>query len=175
MKGFLLTTVALVLTGCMAATSVQFDYKPREVRLLGESAPAGQALVLGQAYLRGYGDWVQLIITSVDTAKTFSQTRLRPTINFLVPPGKRTFNVRVLLGNSMTWKESTDSQVAAELRDGMVYQIKAREATDIRGVDSADLWVEQLGSIAEYDYFVKRNPAYKQGQPLTRGQMTGLP
>ena len=175
MKRVLLTALALLLTGCMAATSMQFDYKPREVRLLGESAPAGHALVLGQAYLRGYGDWVQLVITSVDAAKTFSQTRLRPTINFLVPPGKRTFNVRVLLGNTTTWKESADSQVAAELRDGMVYQIKAREATDIRGIEGIDLWVEQLGTIPEYEYFLKRNPGYKQGQPLTRGEMTGLP
>jgi hypothetical protein len=108
-------------------------------------------------------------------AKTFSQTRLRPTINFLVPAGKRKFNVRVLLGNSMTWQESADSQVAAELLDGNVYQVKAREATDIRGAEGVDLWVEQLGTISEYEYFIKRNPDFKQGQPLTRGQMTGLP
>jgi hypothetical protein len=175
MKRIALIVAVLLVAGCMAATSIQFDYKPREVKLLEDGASSGHALVLGQAYLRGYGDWVQLIITSVDAAKTFSQTRLRPTINFLVPAGKRKFNVRVLLGNSMTWQESADSQVAAELLDGNVYQVKAREATDIRGAEGVDLWVEQLGTISEYEYFIKRNPDFKQGQPLTRGQMTGLP
>jgi hypothetical protein len=164
----------LLICGC-TATSIQFDYQPHEIRLQGESPAAGHALVLGQAYLQGYGDWVQLIITSVDEAKTFSQTRLRPTINFLIPAGKRTLNVRVLLGNEMKWKESADSQVAVELQEGLVYQVKAREATDIRGIEGIDLWVEQLGTIQEYEYFLQRNRGYKQGQPLTRGTMTGLP
>ena len=128
----------LLLAGC-TATSIQFDYTPREIRLQGENVASGHALVLGQAYLQGYGDWVQLIITSVDEAKTFSQTRLRPTINFLVPAGKRSMNVRVLLGNEMKWKESADSQVAVELQEGLVYQLKAREATDIRGIEGVDL------------------------------------
>jgi hypothetical protein len=167
--------VAVLLCAGCTATSVQFDYHPRELKLQGEAATGGHALVLGQAYLQGYGDWVQLIITSVDEAQTFSQTRLRPTINFLVPAGKRSLNVRVSLGNEMKWRESADSQVAVELQDGLVYQVKAREATDIRGIEGIDLWVEQLGTIAEFDYFLKRNPGYKQGQPLTRGEMTGLP
>ena len=165
---------ALVLAGC-TATSIQFDYQPRELKLQGETATSGHALVLGQAYLHGYGEWVQLIITSVDEAKTFSQTRLRPTINFLVPAGKRTLNVRVLLGNEMKWNQSADSQVAVELQDGLVYQVKAREATDIRGIEGVDVWVEQLGTIPEFENFLKRNPGYKQGQPLTRGEMTGSP
>lgn len=165
---------ALLVGGC-TATSIQFDYKPREIQLQGEGAAGGSALVLGQAYLQGYGDWVQLIITSVDEAKTFSQTRLRPTVNFLIPAGKRTLNVRVLLGNEMKWNESADSQIVVELQEGLVYQVKAREATDIRGIESVDLWVVQLGTIPEYEYFLKRNPGYKQGQPLTRGEMTGLP
>jgi len=164
----------LMLAGC-TATSIQFDYQPRELKLQGETAASGPALVLGQAYLQGYGDWVQLIITSVDEAQTFSQTRLRPTINFLVPAGKRTLNVRVSLGNEMKWNQSADSQVAVELQEGLVYQVKAREATDIRGIEGIDLWVEQLGTIPEFEYFLKRNPDYKQGQPLTRGEMTGLP
>ena len=165
----------LLLAGCVAATSIQFDYTSREIKLQGEGAAAPNALVLGQAYLQGYGDWVQIIITSVDEAKTFSQTRRRPTINFLVPAGKRSLNVRVLLGNEMKWKESADSQVAVELQPGLVYQLKAREATDIRGIEGVDLWVEQLGTIQEYDFFLERNPDYKQGQPLTRGVMTGMP
>jgi len=170
-----LAAAMLLITGCMAATSIQFDYAPREIKLQGEGPAAPHALVLGQAYLQGYGDWVQIIITSVDEAKTFSQTRLRPTINFLVPAGKRSLNVRVLLGNEMKWKESADSQVAVELQEGLVYQLKARAATDIRGIEGVDLWVEQLGTIPEYEYFLKRNPGYKQGQPLTRGEMTGQP
>jgi hypothetical protein len=170
----LLVLAVLLLTGC-TATSIQFDYKPHEIKLQGENTAGGHSLVLGQAYLQGYGDWVQLIITSVDEAQTFSQTRLRPTINFLVPAGKRKLNVRVSLGNEMKWKESADSQVAVQLQEGLVYQVKAREATDIRGIEGIDLWVEQLGTIPEYEYFLKRNPDYKQGQPLTRGEMTGLP
>lgn len=170
-----LSALAVLLVAGCTATSIQFDYEPRELRLQGETAASGHALVLGQAYLQGYGEWVQLIITSVDEAKTFSQTRLRPTINFLVPAGKRTLNVRVLLGNEMKWKESADSQVAVELQEGLVYQVKAREATDIRGIEGIDLWIEQLGTIPEFEYFLKRNPGYKQGQPLTRGEMTGLP
>jgi hypothetical protein len=171
----IMVAAALLMSGCMAATSIQFDYKPKELRLQGDAAAGGKALVLGQAYLRGYGNWVQLVITSVDETKTFSQTQLRPTINFLVPAGKRTMNVRVLLGNEMKWNESADSQIAVELQEGLVYQVKAREATDIRGVEGVDLWIEQLGSIAEYEYFLQRNRDYKQGQPLTRGEMTGLP
>jgi hypothetical protein len=125
--------------------------------------------------MSGYGEWVQLIITSVDDTKTHNETKLRPTVNLLVPSGERTLRVKTLLGNSATWKDAKESVIPGELLAGRVYQVKAREATDIHGTDAVDLWLEQLGSIAEYQYFIKRNPDYKQGQPLTRGQMTGLP
>jgi hypothetical protein len=174
MKRIVLSLAMLLLCGCMAATSIQFDYKPRVVRLPG-TTPGDPALVLGQAYMSGYGNWVQLIITSIDDAKTGDEKKLRPTVNFLVPPGQRTVRVKTLLGNSMTWKEAKESVISQDLLAGRVYQVKAREATDIHGTDAVDLWLEQLGSIAEYQYFIKRNPDYKQGQPLTRGQMTGLP
>jgi hypothetical protein len=164
----------LLLCGCMAATSVQFDYKPRVVKMSG-AVPDGRALVLGQAYLRGYGEWVQILITSVDDAKTANETKLRPTVNFLVPPGEHAIRVKTLLGNSMTWKDAKETVISGALLEGRVYQVKAREATDIHGTDAVDLWLEQLGSIEEYEYFVRQNPDYKQGQPLTRGQMTGLP
>lgn len=174
MNRIVLSLAMLMLCGCMAATSIQFDYQPRVVKVSG-AAPAGRALVLGQAYLRGYGEWVQILITSVDGTKTANESKLRPTVNLLVPPGEHEIRVKTLLGNSMTWKDARETVVSGALLDGHVYQVKARAATDIRGTDAVDLWLEQLGSIDEYEYFIKRNPDYKQGQPLTRGQMTGLP
>ena len=174
MKRVLLSMAVLSLAGCMAATSIQFDYKPRVMKMPGPGTGA-DALVLGQAYMSGYGEWMQLIITSVDDRKTLSESKLRPTVNFLVPPGERTLKVKTLLGNSVKWKDAKEAVISGELLEGRVYQVKARDATDIHGSDAVDLWLEQLGSIAEYEYFIKRNPDYKQGQPLTRGQMTGLP
>lgn len=161
------------LGGCTAATSVQFDYKPRPLTLASADASAGSALVLGQAYMRGYGDWVQLIISSVDDTQTLSEVQLRPDINFLVPAGKRTLRVKVQLGNSMRWKElQVDPQLSVDLNQGVVYQVKAREATNIKGQTDVDLWIERLGTIQEYERFIQRHPDYKQGQPLTASEIT---
>lgn len=171
LAGFL-ATACLALYGCTAATSIQFDYKPRPLTLASADASAPPALVLGQAYMRGYGDWVQLIISSVDETQTLSAVQLRPDINFLVPAGKRTLRVKVQLGNSMSWKElQVDPELDVELSEGAVYQVKAREATNIRGETDVDLWIERLGTIQEYERFIQRHPDYKQGQPLTAGEM----
>jgi hypothetical protein len=162
---------ALALTGC-GTTSVQFDYKPRPVTLPANAAAGDNALVLGQAYLHGYAEWVQVIITSVDDVKTHSQAQIRPTINFLVPPGKHTFHVKALLSNSASWKESNDPQVSMELLAGEVYQMNAREATNIRGEGGIEVWLEHLGTIAQYQSFLKRNRDYRLGQPLTAMEIT---
>lgn len=162
----------LMAAGC-TSSSMMFDYEPQPVALAGQAETEGQALVLGQAYMRGYGDWVQLIISAVDGTQTLSATQLRPNINFLVPQGKRTLQVKVLLGNSMKWQEAReDPQVTAELRAGLVYQVKAREATDIRGQTGVELWLERLGTVEEYQAFLKRHPGFKQGQPLSPLDLT---
>lgn len=165
----LLLIAGLLLAGC-TTSSVMFDYTPEPLKLA--DGASGQALVLGQAYMRGYGDWSQLIISSVDEVQTFSQLQLRPRINFLMPAGKRTIRVKVQLGNHMKWQGTeNDPQVTAELEAGAAYQLLAREATNIRGETGVELSLERIGTIAEYETFLKLHPGHRLGQPLTRADL----
>jgi hypothetical protein len=138
---------------------------------IASAGEAGNALVLGQAYMRGYGDWVQLIVSSVDDTRTLSAMRVRPDINFLVPEGKRTLHVLVQLGNFMRWKEANDPQVTTELEAGICYQLQAREVTDIRGQRGVEVWIERIGTIVQYESFLKRNPGFRQGTPMTAAEL----
>lgn len=158
--------LGLVSLGSGCANSLQFNFRPEPVKLASSAEAGGDALVLGQAYLRQPGDWVQLFITAVDDTSTWSPTKLRPDLHLLVPAGKRTFTVKVQIGNFLRSGEATGpQQVSADLKAGMVYQLNAREGTDVRGRNGVDLWVEQIGTIAQYERFAGEHPG-AAGRPV---------
>jgi hypothetical protein len=167
-RGFALSMASL-LAGC-ATNSLQYDHGVKVVNLPGAEA-AGQALVLGQAYMRGYGDWVVVFITSVDQEKTFNPMGLRPNINLQMPAGKRALKVKAMFGSFARSQETGEPQLAVNLVDGQVYQLHAREATNIRGQAGVELWVEHIGTRAQYDQWRKSNPGHK-GEPVQRGELT---
>lgn len=158
-----------VLAGC-AATSLQFDYQPKSVDLASDPG-AGHALVLGQAYMRGPGDWVYIIVTAIDGSRTNSAMQLRQNINFLVPPGQRTLRAKVQIGNFLQWQESDALRITAGLEPGIVYQLSAREGTDIRGREGVQVWIERVGTREQYDAYLARHPDFKRGQPLDASQL----
>ncbi|HUQ11287.1 MAG TPA: hypothetical protein VM146_13315 [Steroidobacteraceae bacterium] len=157
-------TAALLSAGC--ANSLQFNFRPAPVMLASAAESPGTALVLGQAYSRGPADWVQIFVTSVDDAKTWSATQLRPDLNLVVPAGKRTFKVRVQIGDYVSSQESpVDPEVTAELLPGMAYQLNVREGTDVRGRAGIDVSVERIGTVAKYEKYAAEHPG-AAGRPV---------
>lgn len=167
-----LRVVALLLvtlaSGC-TTNSLQYDHGVRVVKFPGTEA-SGEALVLGQAYMRGYGDWVVVFITSVDQEKTFSQMQLRPSINLQMPAGKHALKVKAMFGSFAQSQQTDEPQIQVELRDGQVYQLQAREVTNIRGQAGVELWLEHIGTVSQYEAYRKSNPGHK-GEPVSRGDL----
>lgn len=155
--------IAWLATGC--ANSLQFNFRPQPVKL-ASAADSGTALVLGQAYLRGPADWVQIFVIAVDDTRTWSATKLRPDLNLVVPAGKRTFKVKVQIGNFLSSQETAGApEVTAELLPGMAYQLNAREGTDVRGRTGVDLSVERIGTVAQYEKWAGEHPG-AAGRPV---------
>jgi hypothetical protein len=158
-----LALAALLTTGC--ANALQFNSRPPPVTLAASDS-AETALVLGQAYLRGRADWVQLFVTAVDDTKTWSAGMLRPDLNLVVPAGKHTFKVRVQIGNYLSLEESpVDPEVTVELLPGMAYQLNVREGTDVRGRAGVDVLVERIGTVARYEKYAAEHPG-AAGRPV---------
>lgn len=166
---FALLLAATCLAGC-ATNSLQYDLGVRVVNLPGAES-SGKALVLGQAYMRGYGDWVVVFVTAVDQEKTFSQMQLRPSINLQMPAGKRTLKVKAMFGSFAQSQQTDEPSIDVELREAQAYQLQAREVTNIRGQAGVELWLEHLGTIAQYEAYRKAHPESK-GQPLSRGALS---
>jgi hypothetical protein len=164
-----LLLAATWLAGC-ATNSLQYDLGVRAVNLPGADH-SGKSLVLGQAHMRGYGDWVVIFVTAVDQEKTFSQMQLRPSINLQVPAGKHTLKVKAMFGNFAHSQESDEPSIDVDLRAGQAYQLQAREVTNIRGQAGVELWLEHLGAIAQYEAYRKAHPDSK-GEPVSRGALS---
>ncbi len=169
LPGVFALLAAMGLGGC-SINSLQYDHGIRVVNLPA-AENAGKALVLGQAWMRSYGDWVIVFITAVDQEKTNSQLQLRPSINLQMPAGGHTLKVKALFGNLAQSQETDEPAIIkVELRDGQAYQLQAREVTNIRGQSGVELWHEHVGTIAQYEAYRKANPDSK-GAPVDRGAM----
>jgi hypothetical protein len=164
--GVLIAT--LHLCGCAA---MSFNPEPRTVKLPG-AEPEGHALVLGQAYNERPGYWIWLIVRSVDDTKTFGAMEPRAPYNFLVPSGTRTLKVGCAFGNFLT-SQQADPVVQGELRAGQVYQLHGKLYEDSNGDPFVKVWLEPLGSRAQYDAFRESNPDEPGGRPLGKRRMAG--
>jgi hypothetical protein len=166
------TTCALVTTlvlgGCAA---MSYNSEPRVVKL-GSAAASSNALVLGQAYKESAGHYICYIIKDVDGTKTFGVMEPRAPYNFFIPAGQHTFKVWAALGNFGHSREG-DPQFSADLRAGHVYQLYGKVYEDSNGDSFVKVWVEHIGSIAQYDAFRERHPDEPGGRPLSQRQMTG--
>lgn len=157
----------LLLGGCAAMT---YDSEPRVVRL-DSGAATGTALVLGQAYMESAGHYVCHIIKDVDGTKTFGLMAPRAPYNFFIPAGPHTFKVWSALGNYGHSREG-DPQFSAELHAGQVYQLLAKVHEDSNGDSFVKVWIEHIGSVAQYDAFRERHPDEPGGRPLSKQRMT---
>lgn len=157
----------LLLGGCAA---MSFNPEPRAVKLPGAEAE-GQALVLGQAYNERAGYWIWLIVRSVDGTKTFGVMEPRAPYNFLVPAGTRTLKVGCAFGNFLS-SQQADPEVKGELRAGQVYQLHGKLYEDSNGDPFVKVWLEPLGSRAQYDAFRASYPDEPGGRPLGKRRMS---
>jgi hypothetical protein len=157
----------LVLGGCAA---MSYNSEPRVVKL-GSAARPANALVLGQAYKESAGHYICYIIKDVDGTKTFGVMEPRAPYNFFIPAGPHTFKVWAAYGNSGRSLEG-DPQFSAGLESGQVYQLYGKVYEDSNGDSFVKVWIEHIGSIAQYDAFRERHPDEPAGRPLTRRQMT---
>lgn len=158
---------ALLLGGCAA---MSYDSEPRVVKLGSETAP-GNALVLGQAYKESAGHYICYIIKDVDGTKTFGVMAPRAPYNFFIPAGPHTFKVWSAMGNFGSSLEA-DPQFSAELRAGQVYQLYGKTYEDSNGDAFVKVWIEHIGSVAQYDVFRERHPDEPGGRPLSKQRMT---
>jgi len=158
---------ALLLSGCAA---MSYNPEPRVVKL-GSAATAQNALVLGQAYKESAGHYICYIIKDVDGTKTFGVMEPRAPYNFFIPAGPHTFKVWSAFGNFGRSLEG-DPQFSAELRAGQVYQLYGKVYEDSNGDSLVKVWIEHLGSVAQYDAFRERHPDEPAGHPLSKRQMT---
>ena len=158
---------ALLLGGCAAMT---FNPEPRTVKLAGAESE-GHALILGQAYDERPGYWIWLIVRTVDGTKTFGTMEPRSPYNFLVPSGTRTLKVGCAFGNFLT-SQQADPEVRGDLLAGQVYQLHGKLYEDSNGDPFVKVWLEPLGSRAQYDAFRERYPDEPGGRPLAKRRMT---
>jgi hypothetical protein len=158
---------ALLLGGC---AEMSYNSKPRVVTL-GSGVATGNALVLGQAYKDSATHYICYIIKDVDGTKTFGVMEPRAPYNFYIPAGLHTFKVWTALGNFGSSLEA-DPQFSAELRAGQVYQLYGKTYEDSNGDTFIKVWIEHIGSVAQYDVFRERHPDEPAGRPLSKQRMT---
>jgi len=158
--------IALLLGGCAA---MSYNSEPRTVKL-GAETTAGNALVLGQAYKESAGHYICYIIKDVDGTKTFGVMEPRAPYNFYIPAGTHTFKVWSAQGNFGSSLQA-DPQFSAELRAGQVYQLHGKVYEDSNGDPFVKVWVEHIGSVAQYDAFRESHPDEPGGRPLSKRRM----
>ena len=167
MNRCILAISVLLLSGC---AEMSYNSEPRTVKLVG-GAETANALVLGQAYKESAGRYICYIIKDVDGTKTFGVMEPRAPYNFYIPAGKHTFKVWTAHGNFGSSLQA-DPQFSAELGAGQVYQLHGRLYEDSNGDPFVKLWIEHLGTRAQYDAFRERYPDEPGGRPLSKRRMT---
>ena len=167
MKRWIIAASVLLMSGC---TAMSFDAEPRAVKLPAAES-ADTALVLGQAYNDRPGHWVWMIVRSVDDTETYNYwLDARAPYNFLVPAGTRTLRVACAFGNFQSSKQA-DPKLTSEFLAGQVYQLHGKLYEDSNGDPFVKVWVEHLGSRAQYDSFRERYPDEPGGRPLSKRRM----
>lgn len=163
---------ALLVAGCASSSKIFFAFEPKTIVLAGAKESDGQALVLGQAYMEGYGNWTQYIVTSVDGTRLYA---VRTPINLYVPAGNRTLTVTVAFGNAYAGENTiSEPRIVAQLQPGQVYQVKGQRGTDVKGKKVVDVGLIHLGTIEQYNAYLARYPKQLPGIELMRRDLAGL-
>jgi len=158
---------ALIITGCAAMV---YNSEPRTVKLEGATGTEN-ALILGQAYKESATHYISYVIKDVDGTKTFGVMEPRAPYNFFIPAGQHTFKVWTAHGNFGRSLQA-DPQFSAELQAGQVYQLHGKLYEDSNGDPFVKVWIEHLGSVAQYNAYHERNPDGPGGRPLSKRQLT---
>ncbi len=160
-----LAAAALFLAGC---AEMGYNAEPRTMTTADSTAPT--ALILGQAYKESAGHFHILIVKSVDGAKTFGGWESRTPYNWYVPAGQHKFTAYAAFGNFGNSLEG-DPEFTGEVHAGQVYQLNGKQYEDSNGKPFVKLWVEEIGSVKEFQAFRERNPEGLDGRPMTRQRL----
>lgn len=158
-------SAVLLLGGC---AEMGYNPEPRAMKLADAAAPT--ALILGQAYKESAGHYHILIVKSVDGAKTFGGWESRTPYNWYVPAGQRKFTAYVTFGNFGNSLEG-DPEFSGEVLAGRVYQLYGKQYEDSNGKPFVKLWMDEIGSVKEFQSFRERNPDGLDGHPMTRQRL----
>jgi hypothetical protein len=161
-----LVLVALLLGGC---AEMSYNGEPRAMKLNTNDTPT--ALILGQAYKESAGQYDILIVKSVDGTKTFSGWEPRTPYNWYVPAGQHKFTAFVAFGNSARSLEG-DPELVTDVRAGRVYQLYAKQYADSNGKPFVKLWLEEIGSVTQFQEFRERIPDGLDGRPMTKRRLS---
>jgi hypothetical protein len=157
---------ALSLGGC---AEMGYNGEPRAMQLSSNDAPT--ALILGQAYKESAGHYNILIVKSVDGTRTFSGFEARTPYNWYVPAGPHKLTAFVSFGNFARSLEG-DPELAADVHAGRAYQLYAKQYEDSNGKPFVKLWLEEVGSVKQFEELRERDPDSIDGRPLTRRRLT---
>jgi len=160
-----LVSAVLLLGGC---AEMSYNAEPHTMKLGDPAAPT--ALILGQAYKESAGHYHILIVKSVDGTKTFSGWEARTPCNWYVPAGQRKFTAFVSFGNFGNSLEA-DPEFNGDVHADRVYQLFGKQYEDSNGKPFVKLWLEEIGSVAEFEAFRKRNPESLDGRPMNRQRL----
>lgn len=161
-----LVSAALLLGGC---AEMSYNAEPRAMKLASGDAP--QALILGQAYKESAGHYNILIVQSVDGVKTFSGWEPRTPYNWYVPAGQHKFTAHAAFGNFARSLEA-DPEFDGQVRAGRVYQLYGKQYEDSNGKPFVKLWLDEVGSISQFQEFRERNPDGLDGRPMSKRRLT---
>jgi hypothetical protein len=161
-----LASAVLLLGGC---AEMGYNSEPRAMKLSSSDAPT--ALILGQAYKESAGHYNILIVQSVDGTKTFSGWESRTPYNWYVPAGQHKFTAHVAFGN-FAKSLAGDPEFSGEVRAGRAYQLYGKRYEDSNGQPFVKLWLEEIGSIRQFEEFRERNPDGLDGRPMTKRRLT---
>jgi hypothetical protein len=160
-----LMAATLLLGGC---AEMSYNAEPRTITLSDPKAPT--ALILGQAYKESAGHYHILIVKSVDGIKTFSGWESRTPFNWYVPAGQRKFTAHAAFGNFGNSLEA-DPEFTGDVHAGRVYQLYGKEYEDSNGKSFVKLWIDEIGSVAQFEAYLKRNPEGLDGKPMTKQRL----
>ena len=157
---------AMLLAGGCA--EMGYNAEPRAMSPGDPAAPT--ALILGQAYKESAGHYHILIVKSVDGARTFGGWESRTPYNWYVPPGKHKFTAYITFGNFGN-SLGADPEFAGEVQAGRVYQLYGKQYEDSNGKPFVKFWMDEIGSVKEFQAFRERNPDGLDGRPMTRQRL----
>jgi hypothetical protein len=174
----LVLLLQLLLVGC----STMFSQVPLDFYDGPKRENSNVALIRGQAYMVSVGNWVEVHIKEVDGKVVYNEiTSLVPPYIVNVAPGSHELSIVGLLGNSARYYKHDNQnlpKVSGNFEAGKAYQIlfdviseegkpKSANYPDHQEY-SAIYHVHQIGTIAEYNEFLIKNPNHKLGYPIPK-------